>query len=334
MFSILVDAQPIHLFDPMKRYCSALLVCIVGSFLAVFPVLAQENDTARPPNIVWIVAEDLGPYIPAFGDSTIETPNLSRLAAEGVRYTHVFSPSGVCAPSRAALATGMYQNAIGAQHMRTGGNAKFLPEGVVPYEALPAAGVKMHSEYMRMLGYYATNNAKEDYQFKKTLTAWDESSNNAHWKHRPDPDQPFFAIFNLGVTHESQIWARAEDSLWVDADLDVPIPPYYPDTDVVRTDIRRMYSNIKIMDQQVGGILAELEAAGELENTVIFWYADHGGPLPRMKRLLYDSGMRVPIDHPFSQPGAGRRSRRPVDQLYRLQTDHFITGRDGAAGLS
>lgn len=267
--------------------------------LLALPGKGISQDVSEPvweqPNIVWIVAEDLGPYIPSFGDSTIETPNLSRLAADGVRYTHVFSPSGVCAPSRAALSTGMYQNSIGAHHMRTGGNAKYLPAGVQPYEAMPLAGIKMHSEYMRMHGYYATNNAKEDYQYKKTLTAWDESSGKAHWKNRPDPNQPFFAIFNLGVTHESQIWARAEDSLWVDADLDVPVPPYYPDTEVVRRDIRRMYSNIKMMDFQVGELLKELEEAGELENTVLFWYTDHGGPLPRMKRLLYDSGMRVPM---------------------------------------
>ncbi|MEM8487793.1 MAG: sulfatase-like hydrolase/transferase [Bacteroidota bacterium] len=279
----------------LRLFAPAFLLLI-----AVFlPVTGTAQTSDEPvfdrPNIVWIVAEDLGPYLPSFGDSTIETPNLSRLAAEGVRYTRVFSPSGVCAPSRAALATGMYQNAIGAQHMRTGGNPRYFPEGVIPYEARPAPGVKMHSEYMRMLGYYATNNAKEDYQFTKPLTAWDASNNKAHWKNRPDPDQPFFAIFNLGVTHESQIWARADDPLLVDANLDVPIPPYYPDTEVVRTDLRRMYSNIKIMDQQVGELLDELEAAGELENTVIFWYADHGGPLPRMKRLLYDSGMRVPM---------------------------------------
>ena len=268
-----------------------------------FCILFSRDTTAQQqpeprwerPNIVWVVAEDLGPYLPSFGDSTVETPNISRLAAEGVRYTRVFSPSGVCAPSRAALSTGMYQNAIGAQHMRTGGNPMYLPEGVQPYEAMPPAGVKMHSEYMRMQGYYATNNAKEDYQFNKTVTAWDESSNKAHWRNRPDPSQPFFAIFNLGVTHESQIWSRADDSLWVDVNLDVPVPPYYPETELVRNDIRRMYSNIKIMDSQVGALLDELEEAGELENTIIFWYTDHGGPLPRMKRLLYDSGMHVPM---------------------------------------
>ncbi|HAK54741.1 MAG: sulfatase [Vicinamibacterales bacterium] len=259
------------------------------------------------PHILWLVAEDLGPYIPPFGDTTVATPSLSRLASEGIRYTHVFSPSGVCAPSRAAIATGMYPTAIGAQHMRTGpwyaadpgrealaAYAARLPPGVVPYEAVPPPGVKMHSEYLRRAGYYTSNNAKEDYQFRKPVTAWDDSGPEAHWRNRA-PGQPFFAIFNLGVTHESQIWAKADDPMRVDADLDVLIPPYLPDTDIARRDVRRMYSNIVEMDEQVGRILAELEADGLLERTIIFWYADHGGPLPRQKRLLYDSGMRLPL---------------------------------------
>ena len=252
------------------------------------PVLPER------PNILWIVAEDLSPIIPPFGDSTVATPNLSRLAAEGIRYTHVFSPSGVCAPSRAAIAMGMYQNHIGAHHMRTGGNPQYLPPEVVPYEAVPPAEAKMHSQYFREAGYYATNNAKEDYQFRKPVTAWDESSREAHWRNRA-PGQPFFAIFNLGITHESQVWARANDSLWVDENLPVPVPPYLPDNEVGQRDVRQVYSNIKQMDKQVGDILAQLEEDGLMDETIIFWYSDHGGPLPRQKRLLYDSGMRVPL---------------------------------------
>jgi arylsulfatase A-like enzyme len=273
---------------------------------------AQEEARGAPswdfrPNIVWLVAEDQSANIPSFGDSTIVTPTLSRLAAEGVRYTHVFSPSGVCAPSRAAIATGMYPNHIGAHHMRTGpwhssdltpqmiaAAAQYMPPGIIPYEAAPPPEVKMHSEVLREAGYYTTNNAKTDYQFRAPVTAWDESSPRAHWRNR-EPGQPFFAIFNFGVTHESQIWGKAEDSLWVDEDLDVPIPPYLPDTEVGRRDVRRMYSNIKEMDFQVGQILAELEEDGLLDSTIVFWYTDHGGPLPRQKRLLYDSGLRLPL---------------------------------------
>ncbi len=255
---------------------------------------AASLDLGFRPNILWLVAEDLSPIIPPFGDNTVATPTLSRLAAEGVRYTHVFSPSGVCAPSRAAIATGLYPAHMGAMHMRTGGDPRWLPPGLTPYEAMPPAGVKLHSEYVREAGYYATNNAKEDYQFRAPVTAWDESSGRAHWRNRK-PGQPFFAIINFMVTHESQVWSRASDSLWVPADLDVPIPPYLPDTEVGQRDVRQVYSNIKTMDYQVGQALAELESAGLLDSTIVVWYADNGGPLPRQKRLVYDSGLRVPM---------------------------------------
>ncbi len=288
----------------MKR--KTLLVVLVFVIMGCAPKETIEEKSQ--PNILWIVAEDLSPFIPSFGDSTVVTPHLSRLASEGVCYDRVFSPSGVCAPSRAAIATGMYPIHIGANHMRTGpwfrsdmpqqfidNYAKgAMPSGITPYEAIPPSEVRMMSEYLRADGYYCSNNAKEDYQFRRSLMAWDDCSNTAHWRNR-DEGQPFFSIFNIEVTHESRIWAKAKDSLWVDDNLDVPIPPYLPTTDSAKMDVRRMYSNIKEMDHRVGEILSELEEDGLLENTIIFWYTDHGGPLPRQKRLNYDSGLRVPM---------------------------------------
>ena len=270
---------------------TALLVCACDA-----PHQALTDQLVLPdrPNILWLVAEDLSPIIPAFGDNTVATPNLDRLAAEGVRYTRVFSTSGVCAPSRAALATGMYQNRIGAQHMRTTNVSGFGVDGLIPYEAVPPPFVKMHSQYFREAGYYTSNNAKEDYQFRKAVTAWDDSSRTAHWRNR-GPDQPFFSVFNFNITHESQVWVQAENPLRVPEDLEVPIPPYLPDTAVAQRDVRQVYSNIVAMDEQVGQILEELEQDGLLESTVIFWYSDHGGPLPRQKRLLYDAGLQVPM---------------------------------------
>ena len=290
----------------MKKYALLMVWLLTACNQNPSTSEIQQESWPEKPNILWLVAEDLGPYIPAFGDSTISTPNLDRLAREGIVFPQVYSPSGVCAPSRFAIATGMYPNHGGGHHMRTGpwyrrwtdeelstANTS-RPANLPIYEALPPAAVKMHSEYLRQAGYYCTNNAKQDYQFQAPLTAWDESSREAHWRNR-DPGQPFFAIFNFGITHESQIWARAQDSLWVDPQLEVQVPPYLPDNQIGNQDVRRMYSNIKIMDQQVGEILDELEADGLLESTVIFWYTDHGGPLPRQKRLLYDSGIRLPL---------------------------------------
>ena len=276
-----------------------------------------ENDFK---NVVWLVAEDLGPYIPSFGDSTVETPNLDRLANEGVTYTNVYSVSGVCSPSRAAIVTGMYPSSIGAHHMRT---LYQQPEGkrrgLINYEVVPPVDVKMVSQILRENNYYCTNNSKEDVQFHPSKLAWDESSVYAHWRNRPK-DKPFFSIFNFGVTHESNLWNpfhRTYDlmefppprslfewwkgfeglkkRLYVDKDLDVDIPPYLPDTEIVRNDIRRMYSNIIEMDKHVGLILNQLEEDGMIDQTIIVWYTDHGGPLPREKRLLYDSGLHVPM---------------------------------------
>ena len=247
------------------------------------------------PNILWIVAEDMSPTIPAYGDSTIQTPTLDRLFNDGVRYTRMFSVSGVCAPSRFSIATGIYTTRGGAQHMRTSSRPEYMEQiGVIPYEATPDPPVRMMSEVMRENGYYTTNNSKQDYQFKAPVMAWDENSRQAHWKNRPE-DMPFFSVVNIGVTHESQIWVRANDSLLIPSDLDVPIPPYLPNTELVRADMRRMYSNILLLDARVGAILDELEADGLLEETIVMFYSDHGGPLPRQKRQLYDSGLHVPL---------------------------------------
>jgi arylsulfatase A-like enzyme len=276
-----------------KTFILLFAAALAGCQEAETQAIDQPNLPIRP-NILWLVAEDLSPNISPFGDDTVATPNLDRLAAEGVRYTRVFSTSGVCAPSRAAIATGMYQNRIGAQHMRTTNVSGFGVEGLIAYEAVPPPYVKMHSQYFREAGYYTSNNAKEDYQFRKPVTAWDESNNQAHWRKKAS-GQPFFSIFNFGITHESQVWAQAESPLRVPEDLEVPIPPYLPDTEIARQDIRQVYSNIIAMDEQVGRILDELEADGLLKSTVIFWYTDHGGPLPRQKRLLYDAGLQVPM---------------------------------------
>lgn len=295
-----------------------LLICWV---LGCQP--AEEEMPPSLPNIVWIVAEDLSPIIPPFGDSTAATPQLNRLAAEGIRYPNTFSVAGVCAPSRAALATGMYPISIGAQHMRNQSYQAYFDDlGIPAYEAVPPPAARMISQRLRQIGYFCTNNDKQDYQFAAPLTAWDEQGPNAHYRHRPDADQPFFSIFNLGITHESQVWTTGLKNLrwtegfedparehprWKDrlegddrplltvGPAEVQIPPYLVDDEVTRQDVARVYSNIEIMDRQLGLLLDQLAADGLLDNTIVVWYTDHGGPLPRQKRLLYDSGLRVPL---------------------------------------
>ena len=243
-----------------------------------------------PPNILWITVEDLSPRLSAYGDSLANTPSLNRLASEGMTFTRVFSVSGVCAPSRSALITGMYPISIGTHHMRTTHEAPGLPG---PYLAVPPPHVKTFTESLRAAGYYCSNNAKTDYQFGTPLTAWDESSDTAHWRGRA-PGQPFFAVFNSGRTHESRVWPNAEEEAMLDP-ARVEVPPYYPDTPVVRTDLARHYDNITRVDLWVGRILEQLEDDGLSENTIVFFFSDHGDGLPRAKRWVYDSGLRVPM---------------------------------------
>ena len=308
--------------NPGRAIAVVLLICL--------GLVSCQTKTSEPsfssrlvlperPNILWLVTEDMGPYIPPFGDSTIQTPNLSRLAAEGVIYPNLYSPSGVCAPSRHAIATGMYPSGTGANHMRTGSN--MAQTGLRAYEAVPSPEVKMVSEILRRHGYYCSNNYKEDYQFKAPVTAWDESSPYGHWRNRKE-GQPFYSIFNFTETHESGLFAvngfrhietrhyYAGDTSYkwlpdrmnpeetprhISEDLALTIPPYLPNTKVMRGDMWKMYNNIAEMDRQVGAVLKQLEEDGLLENTIIFFYGDHGGPLPRQKRLIYDSGLNTPM---------------------------------------
>ena len=311
----------------------------------------QEQNLPQRPNILWLVTEDMGAYLPSFGDSTIVTPHLSKLAEEGVVYPNLFSTSGVCAPSRAAIATGMYPSSIGANHMRTTSDMDVT--GLPPYGAVPPEEVKMISELLRTKGYYCTNNYKTDYQFKAPVTAWDENSPYAHWRNRAE-GQPFFAVFNFTDTHESGLfepyghryieerhyrsgdrnftWKKGRKSeeetpVHLSKNTKFSIPPYLPDTDVVRRDMWKMYNNIAEMDRQVGAVLKQLEDDGLLEKTIIFFYGDHGGPLPRQKRLIYDSGLNTPMIIRFpDRKRAGTRDARLVSFVDFAPTLLSITG--------
>lgn len=278
-----------------------------GATLAATLVLVTTAGDTRPtpqtparpsvrPNIIWISNEDMSPRLRAYGDSIARTPVLDRLARESIRYTRAFTTAPVCAPSRAAIITGMYQTAIGAHHMRT--TEDRVPELPGPYLAVPPFYVKAFPEYLRAAGYYTTNRAKTDYQFGVPFTIWDDLGRNAHWRNRPDKSQPFFSVFNIEVTHESQIFpsspARKGKTL-VTKPSEVQVPPYYPDTPAVREELARVYDNIADMDGQAAEILKELADEGLADTTIVFYWSDHGDGVPRAKRSLYDSGLRVPL---------------------------------------
>lgn len=273
------------------------------SVAVMVTVAAYGQQTLVRPNILWITCEDMSPHLGSYGSSLVKTPHLDNLALEGIRYTNAFATAGVCAPSRSAIITGMYQQSIGTQHMRTpklSNNKDSYPPNYVGYSAVVPEAVRCFPEYMRASGYYCTNNVKEDYQFEAPPTVWDESSRNAHWRNRKNPDQPFFAVFNLMVTHESQVWTRANEPLLVDP-KDVQVPPYYPDVPAVRQDIARHLSNVMVMDQQAGAILKQLQDDGLADNTIVFFFSDHGDGLPFVKREIYDRGIRVPLIIKFGE---------------------------------
>ena len=245
------------------------------------------------PSFLWISFEDTNPFYGCYGDPVARTPNLDRLAAQGRRWTRCFSTAGVCAPARSAVITGMYPISIGTHHMRTTHTHPATPELPTPYSAVIPHYVKCFTEYLRAEGYYCTNNVKTDYQFDPPLTAWDELSTEAHWRNRPDPGQPFFAVFNPTRTHESGMWPEKCPEPTFDPDA-MCLPPYLPDTPKVRLAMARMYTHIERSDRELGELLQQLEEDGLAESTYVFHWSDHG-PLPRGKRWPYDSGIHMPL---------------------------------------
>lgn len=273
----------------------ALGLCISTPAIAQKPLADKQFHAPFRPNIVWITCEDICPTLPMYGDSTITTPNLSRLAADGMVFDNAFSVAGVSSPSRACLITGMYPVSIGTHNHRSQ-VANF--EGIPAYEAVPPEEVKCFTEYMRQEGYYCSNRYKSDYNFgghilRAPLSAFDINRWDADWSGRK-PGQPFFAIFNFTITHMSQLYKRNHEPLRV-APEKVPVPPYFPDTYKARTSIARCYDNIMLLDEQIGMVLSQLEAQGLMDSTIIFFFSDHGDGLPRNKIWMYDSGIRVPL---------------------------------------
>lgn len=272
----------------MKK--TLIMVCAAASTLKI----SAKEAPNKQPNIIWITCEDISPYIGAYGDKVVKTPNIDRLIQDGKRYDGVYTVSGVSSPSRSCFITGMYPISIGTQHMRT-----LMPEAVAKkrglnsYSAVIPEYVKCFPEYLRMNGYFTSNNVKTDYQFIEPVTVWDENNESASYNDCPK-GKPFFSVFNLFITHESQIASQSKRPLLVDA-KDVNIPPYYPDTYVIRKDIAQLMTNIERMDQNVGEIIKQLKKDGMYDNSYIFFFSDHGGCLPWMKREILERGTHIPF---------------------------------------
>ena len=246
--------------------------------LILFSALLPALLAAAKPNILWISSEDNGPHLGVYGDSYATTPNLDELGRRGMIYRNAWSTAPVCAPARTTIISGMYPPSTGSQHMRS-------------MTRLPSS-MRMFPQYLRDAGYYVSNNSKEDYNLEKPGQVWDESSRQAHWRKRA-PGQPFFAVFNFTVTHESQIRRRPHEAVHDPAS--VRVPAFHPDTEESRRDWAQYHDKVSEMDTMAGRVLGELREDGLEEDTIVFYWADHGPGLPRGKRWTYNSGLHVPM---------------------------------------
>ena len=290
---------------------SVLIVALFSSMLGSTVALTAE-DSLRP-NVLWITSEDNGPHLGCYGDDYATTPNLDALAARGMIYRTCWSNAPVCAPARTTIISGMYPTSLGAEHMRS-------------MTQLPDA-FKMYPVYLREAGYYCTNNSKEDYNVKPTGEVWDDSSGKAHWKKRAD-GQPFFAIFNHTISHESKLRTRPHKAVHDAAK--VRVPAYHPDTPEVRQDWAQYYDRITEMDALAGENLQEIAAAGLADDTIVFYYGDHGSGMPRSKRWPYNSGLQVPLIVYIPEKF---KDLRPDDYVAGGSTDRLVSFVDLAPTL-
>lgn len=268
---------------------SSIPACVLFASLAL---LARAADR---PNMLWLTAEDLSPHLGCYGDADATTPRLDAFARQSLKFDRAFATAPVCSPARSCLITGMFATSLGTQRLRS----KFpVPGEVIPFPAL-----------LRQAGWYCSNNLKTDYNVRDEAAfiraAWDDCSANAHWRPRRK-DQPFFSVFNFMTTHQSRtsVWPHEEFEREIRSKLDpaerhdparVTLPPYYPDTAEARRAWARYHDCITLMDRQAGEILDQLQADGLADDTIVFFFGDHGMGMPRGKRCLHDSGMRVPF---------------------------------------
>ncbi|MFC1712459.1 sulfatase-like hydrolase/transferase [Candidatus Poribacteria bacterium] len=256
---------------------------VAGTLSGLLAKSAYAADSQERPNILWLDAEDLSPELGCYGAPLVQTPNIDQLAEDGVRFTNAFVTGPVCSASRSAVMTGMYQTSIGVHHHRSNRQTP-LPEGI-----------RNITHYLREAGYFTCNGqaltdgrkGKLDYNFKMSF---DEAFDGTDWS-QCKPGQPFFAELHFSETHRN--FYRDPDNP-IDPD-DVELPPYYPDHPIARRDWALYLETAQNLDKKVGKVLQRLEDEGLAENTVVFFWGDHGRAMVRGKQFLYDGGILIPL---------------------------------------
>lgn len=275
---------------------SVLLLGIGGCALSDsekhLPLSGTDTNTKSTnktqPNIVWIVSEDnSASYLDLYSEHGAPVPAISELAEHGIVFKNAFSNAPVCSVARTTLQTGIYAPQLGTQYHRA------FQKVTLPSD------IKLVHEYLREAGYHVTNQSKTDYNLEVDINkSWDESSKSASWKDRTDPEQPFFYMHSPNNTHESRLHfdqkSLADNIQGFDLSQ-AKLPKYFPDTETFRyTQLYYKHLN-QIIDKAVGNVIQELDEADELEDTFIFYFADHGGVLPRSKGYVYNSGLQIPL---------------------------------------
>jgi uncharacterized sulfatase len=281
----------------MKTRRQFIKIAAIG---AAAPLFGAQAGTG--PNILWITCEDISANLGCYGDGYARTPILDALAKKGIRYTNAYGVTGVCAPNRSCLITGVYPSSLGSHDMRS--NTR-LPNFI-----------KCFPEYLRKAGYYCTNNSKTDYNFPVPKTAWDECGRKAHWR-RKKAGQPFFAVFNFTNTHESRCRGKPNDPKRFDP-AKVKIPPIHPDAPEVRGNWAQYHENIANMDSMAGKILDQLREDGLEKDTIVFFFSDHGAGLPGCKKWIWHSGLHVPFIVHFPEKYATLAPGKPGSTCDRL----------------
>ena len=252
-------------------------------------LLAGQMQDSRP-NILWILSEDISPDLSCYGTEVVQTPNLDKLAGQGIRFTNAFTTGPVCSASRSAMITGMFQTTIGAHNHRSHRDDGYtLPEPV-----------RLITEYFRDAGCFTANvvtaapgvkgSGKTDFNFK-----FEDAFDGDDWNQRK-AGQPFFAQLSISVTHRGEHWKNLRDQLKNPVDPDkIKLPPYYPDHPVAREDWATYLDSIQVMDGYIGKILKRLDNENLADNTVVFFIGDNGQCHVRGKQWLYDGGIHIPL---------------------------------------
>jgi len=242
-----------------------------------------EENSQKKPNILWLVVEDMSPYLSSYGNKFTYTPTIDSLAQNGILFSNAYSNGAQCSPARSTLISSIYAPMLATDFHRE--------KRAVPQDFY-------FPKYLSEAGYYCTNNSKKDYNANnEPKDIWDVSSKNANYLNREDKTQPFFSVFNYGGTHTKRVATkntnkRTHRNISLDS---VALPPYLPDESEIRDDLAWHYEAVNEMDNWIKEKLNDLKASGEADNTIVFFYSDHGCCLPRSKAYLYDTGTRVPL---------------------------------------